>query len=154
MSTSGKPRGRTHYFLEFMVKKHEGVTDLKPDGHVMPMFTGECKDCAHCKSKKSNVCDLLRINTDMGVMLNNGETRFSINVCILSCGISTGLDATLNVAKPLKDSTVTVFGLGVVGLTAAGGARIAGASRIIGVDINSNRFEGKSLLIICSYSFM
>ncbi|MBA0685681.1 hypothetical protein Goari_013332 [Gossypium aridum] len=73
-------------------------------------------------------------------------------VCILSCGISTGLGATLNVAKPTKGSTVAIFGLGAVGLAmsipssiqlnrAAEGARIAGASRIIGVDLNPNRFE-------------
>ncbi|EOY16604.1 Alcohol dehydrogenase 1 isoform 1 [Theobroma cacao] len=155
----------------------ECVTELKPGDHVLPVFTGECMDCAHCKSEESNMCDLLRVNTDRGVMLNDEKTRFSINgkpiyhfvgtstfseytvvhagcvakinplasldkVCVLSCGISTGLGATLNVAKPPKGSTVAVFGLGAVGLAAAEGARIAGASRIIGVDINSNRFEG------------
>ncbi|KAG5554588.1 hypothetical protein RHGRI_012227 [Rhododendron griersonianum] len=57
-------------------------------------------------------------------------------VCVLSCGISPGLGATLNVAKPKKGSTVAIFGLG-----AAEGARIAGALRIIGVDLNSKRFE-------------
>ncbi|KAJ0748566.1 putative alcohol dehydrogenase [Helianthus annuus] len=62
-------------------------------------------------------------------------------VCVLSCGISTGLGATLNVAKPKKGSSVAVFGLGAVGLAAAEGARISGASRIIGVDLNANRFE-------------
>jgi len=62
-------------------------------------------------------------------------------VCLLSCGISTGLGAALNVAKPKKGSTVAIFGLGAVGLAAAEGARISGASRIIGVDLNSNRFE-------------
>ncbi|KAB1210314.1 Alcohol dehydrogenase 1 [Morella rubra] len=154
----------------------EGVTDLKPGDHVLPVFTGECKECRHCKSEESNMCDLLRINTDRGVMLSDGKTRFSINgqpiyhfvgtstfseytvvhvgcvakinpaapldkVCILSCGISTGLGATLNVAKPKKGSTVAIFGLGAVGLAAAEGARIAGASRIIGVDLNTNRFN-------------
>ncbi|KAL1071077.1 hypothetical protein V6Z11_D11G065300 [Gossypium hirsutum] len=154
----------------------EGVTHLKPGDHVLPVFTGECGNCRHCKSKESNMCDLLRINTDRGVMLSDGKTRFSINgkpiyhfvgtstfseytvahvgsvakinpaapldkVCILSCGISTGLGATLNVAKPTKGSTVAIFGLGAVGLAAAEGARIAGASRIIGVDLNPNRFE-------------
>ncbi|WOH12384.1 hypothetical protein DCAR_0831887 [Daucus carota subsp. sativus] len=144
--------------------------------HVLPVFTGECKECAHCKSEESNMCDLLRINTDRGVMLNDGKSRFSINgkpilhfvgtstfseytvihvgcvakinplapldkVCVLSCGISTGLGSTLNVAKPKKGSTVAVFGLGAVGLAAAEGARIAGASRIIGIDLNPNRFE-------------
>jgi len=154
----------------------EGVTDVRPGDHVLPVFTGECKECRHCKSEESNMCDLLRINTDRGVMLNDGKSRFSIKgqpiyhfvgtstfseytvthvgslakinpaapldkVCLLSCGISTGLGAMLNVAKPKKGSTVAVFGLGAVGLAAAEGARIAGASRIIGVDRSSKRFE-------------
>ncbi|KAL2925708.1 Alcohol dehydrogenase 1 [Bienertia sinuspersici] len=41
----------------------EGVSDVEPGDHVLPMFTGECKECAHCKSEESNMCDLLRINT-------------------------------------------------------------------------------------------
>ncbi|XP_019417470.1 PREDICTED: alcohol dehydrogenase 1-like [Lupinus angustifolius] len=62
-------------------------------------------------------------------------------VCVLSCGICTGLGATLNVAKPKPGSSVAVFGLGAVGLSAAEGARISGAKRIIGVDLVSSRFE-------------
>ncbi|TYG78800.1 hypothetical protein ES288_D02G089600v1 [Gossypium darwinii] len=57
----------------------EGVTDLKPGDHVLPIFTGECKECPHCLSEESNMCDLLRINTDRGEMINNGKSRFSIN---------------------------------------------------------------------------
>lgn len=116
-------------FLIFRIVESvgEGVTDLAPGDHVLPVFTGECKDCAHCKSEESNMCSLLRINTDRGVMLNDGKSRFSINgnpiyhfvgtstfseytvvhvgcvakinplapldkVCVLSCGISTGID--------------------------------------------------------------
>lgn len=56
----------------------EGVTDLAPGDHVLPVFTGECKECAHCKSEESNMCDLLRINTDRGVMISDGQSRFSI----------------------------------------------------------------------------
>jgi len=154
----------------------EGVTELAPGDHVLPVFTGECKECPHCKSAESNMCDLLRINTDRGVMISDGKSRFSIGgkpiyhfvgtstfseytvmhvgcvakinpeapldkVCVLSCGISTGLGASINVAKPPKGSTVAIFGLGAVGLAAAEGARIAGASRIIGVDLNASRFE-------------
>ncbi|KAB1220914.1 Alcohol dehydrogenase class-P [Morella rubra] len=52
-----------------------------------------------------------------------------------------GLGATLNVAKPKKGQSVAVFGMGAVGLAAAEGARMAGASRIIGVDLNPSRFE-------------
>ncbi|VVA15885.1 PREDICTED: alcohol dehydrogenase [Prunus dulcis] len=62
-------------------------------------------------------------------------------VCILSCGVATGLGATLKVAKPKKGASVAVFGLGAVGLAAAEGARISGASRIIGVDLNPKRLE-------------
>jgi alcohol dehydrogenase class-P len=62
-------------------------------------------------------------------------------VCVLSCGISTGLGATLNVAKPKKGSTVAIFGLGAVGLAAMEGAKMAGASRIIGVDLNPAKYE-------------
>ncbi|XP_073032842.1 alcohol dehydrogenase 1-like [Primulina eburnea] len=154
----------------------EDVTDLKPGDHVLPVFTGECKECRHCKSAESNMCETLRINTERGVMLSDGKTRFSKNgqpiyhflgtstfseytvvhvgcvakinpaapldkVCVLSCGISTGLGAAMNVAKPTKGSTVAIFGLGAVGLAAAEGARICGASRIIGIDLNSNRFD-------------
>jgi alcohol dehydrogenase class-P len=57
----------------------EGVTDVAPGDHVLPVFTGECKECAHCKSAESNMCDLLRINTDRGVMISDGKSRFSIN---------------------------------------------------------------------------
>ncbi|KAM1216849.1 hypothetical protein TB2_012903 [Malus domestica] len=55
----------------------EGVTELQPRDHVLLVFTGECKECAHCNSKESNMCDLLRINTDRGTMINDGESRFS-----------------------------------------------------------------------------
>ncbi|CAA6662579.1 unnamed protein product [Spirodela intermedia] len=150
----------------------EGVTGLQPGDH-----------CTHCKSEESNMCQLLRINTDRGVMISDGKSRFSIDgkpiyhflgtstfseymvvhsgclakinpaapldkVCILSCGISTGIilrtywsGTTLNVAKPKKGSSVAVFGLGAVGLAAVEGAGISGASRIIGVDLNASRFN-------------
>jgi alcohol dehydrogenase class-P len=66
-------------WLRIVESVGEGVTDLKPGDHVLPVFTGECKECRHCKSEESNMCDLLRINTDRGVMLTDGKSRFSIN---------------------------------------------------------------------------
>ncbi|KAL5082004.1 hypothetical protein RYX36_010425, partial [Vicia faba] len=57
----------------------EGVTHLKPGDKALSVFTGECGECPHCKSEESNMCDLLRINTDRGVMLNDNKSRFSIN---------------------------------------------------------------------------
>jgi len=62
-------------------------------------------------------------------------------VCLLGCGISTGYGAALNTAKVEKGSNVAIWGLGAVGLAVAMGARSAGAKRIIGVDINPDKFN-------------
>ncbi|KAK9122321.1 hypothetical protein Syun_019938 [Stephania yunnanensis] len=59
---------------------------------------------------------------------------------LLSCGVSTGLGAAWNTANVKPGSTLAIIGLGAVGLAAAEGARSRGASRIIGVDINPNKF--------------
>lgn len=62
-------------------------------------------------------------------------------VCLLGCGITTGIGAALNTAKVEPGSTVAVFGLGGVGLSVIQGAAMAKAARIIGVDINPAKFE-------------
>ncbi|MEW4982710.1 MAG: S-(hydroxymethyl)glutathione dehydrogenase/class III alcohol dehydrogenase [Cycloclasticus sp.] len=62
-------------------------------------------------------------------------------VCLLGCGVTTGLGAVLNTAKVEAGSTVAVFGLGGIGLSAIQGAVIAKAERIIAVDINEDKFE-------------
>ncbi|KAF5891963.1 Alcohol dehydrogenase class-3, partial [Clarias magur] len=62
-------------------------------------------------------------------------------VCLLGCGVSTGYGAALNTAKVEPGSVCAVFGLGAVGLATIMGCKVAGASRIIGVDINPDKFE-------------
>ncbi|APZ43091.1 S-(hydroxymethyl)glutathione dehydrogenase/class III alcohol dehydrogenase [Acidihalobacter ferrooxydans] len=62
-------------------------------------------------------------------------------VCLLGCGITTGIGAVLNTAKVEPGSTVAVFGLGGIGLSVIQGAVMAKASRIIAVDINPDKFE-------------
>lgn len=62
-------------------------------------------------------------------------------VCLLGCGITTGIGAVLNTAKVEAGATVAVFGLGGVGLSAIQGATMARASRILAVDINADKFE-------------
>uniref|UniRef100_A0A3P8UE33 S-(hydroxymethyl)glutathione dehydrogenase n=1 Tax=Cynoglossus semilaevis TaxID=244447 RepID=A0A3P8UE33_CYNSE len=61
-------------------------------------------------------------------------------VCLLGCGITTGYGAALNTAKVEPGSTCAVFGLGALGLAAVMGCRAAGAARIIGVDVNPDKF--------------
>lgn len=67
-------------------------------------------------------------------------------VCLLGCGITTGIGAVLNTAKVTPGSTVAIFGLGGVGLSAVQGAVLAKASRILVIDINEDKFEMARLL--------
>ena len=60
-------------------------------------------------------------------------------VCYIGCGVTTGLGAVMNTAKVEPGATVAVFGLGGIGLNVIQGARIAGADRIIGVDVNAGK---------------
>ncbi|XP_034162079.2 alcohol dehydrogenase class-3-like [Pangasianodon hypophthalmus] len=62
-------------------------------------------------------------------------------VCLLGCGVATGYGAALNAAKVERGSVCAVFGLGAIGLAAVMGCKAAGASRIIGVDINAEKRE-------------
>lgn len=61
--------------------------------------------------------------------------------CLLSCGVITGVGAVVNTAKVRPGETVVVIGAGGVGLNAIQGARIAGAARIIAVDVKPEKLE-------------
>jgi S-(hydroxymethyl)glutathione dehydrogenase/alcohol dehydrogenase len=62
-------------------------------------------------------------------------------VCLLGCGVTTGIGAVMNTAKVEEGATVAIFGLGGIGLSAVIGAAMAKASRIIAIDINESKFE-------------
>lgn len=62
-------------------------------------------------------------------------------VCLLGCGVTTGMGAVKNTAKVQPGDTVAVFGLGGIGLAVIIGAVMAKASRIIAIDINEDKFE-------------
>lgn len=62
-------------------------------------------------------------------------------ICLLGCGVTTGIGAVLNTAKVEPGSTVAVFGLGAIGLAVIQGAVMAKAERIIAIDINADKFD-------------
>lgn len=62
-------------------------------------------------------------------------------VCLLGCGVTTGIGAVLNTAKVEPGSSVAIFGIGGIGLSVIQGAVMAGAERIICVDVNPSKFE-------------
>ncbi|XP_057470298.1 alcohol dehydrogenase-like 2 isoform X1 [Actinidia eriantha] len=78
-----------------------------------------------------DVANVVKISSDIPVE----------KACLLSCGVSTGVGAAWKVAEVEEGSTVAIFGLGAVGLAVAEGARLRGASKIIGVDLNPAKFE-------------
>jgi S-(hydroxymethyl)glutathione dehydrogenase/alcohol dehydrogenase len=140
-----------------------GVTDLRPGDHVIA-FAPECRMCGSCHSPKGNFCESAmsgygtepsitagdrRIFAGYGVgtfanHLVTTESRLANvrkdapfdEISYLSCGATTGLGAALFTAKVEPGASVIVFGLGGIGLNIIQGARMAGATTIIGVDIN------------------
>ena len=62
-------------------------------------------------------------------------------ICLLGCGVTTGMGAVMNTAKVQEGDTVAIFGLGGIGLSATIGATMAKAKRIIGIDINADKFD-------------
>jgi S-(hydroxymethyl)glutathione dehydrogenase/alcohol dehydrogenase len=62
-------------------------------------------------------------------------------VCLLGCGVTTGIGAVLNTARVEPGATVAVFGLGGIGLSVVQGSVMAKAGRIIAIDVNPDKFE-------------
>jgi S-(hydroxymethyl)glutathione dehydrogenase/alcohol dehydrogenase len=61
--------------------------------------------------------------------------------CLIGCGVMTGVGAALNVARIGRADTVMIVGCGAVGLSAVQGARLAGAARIVAVDLDAKKLE-------------
>ena len=61
-------------------------------------------------------------------------------ICLLGCGVTTGIGAVRNTAKVEAGATVAVFGLGAIGLAVIQGAQMVGAERIIAIDVNAEKF--------------
>lgn len=152
-----------------------GVTSVKVGDRVIPLYIPECRNCEYCLSRKTNLCQAIRLTQGQGVM-PDGTSRFSIDgqklyhymgtstfanytvlpeiavakiredapfdkVCLIGCGVTTGIGAVINTAKVEPGSNVVVFGLGGVGLNVIQAARMVGSNMIVGVDLNPNKRE-------------
>lgn len=62
-------------------------------------------------------------------------------VCMIGCGVATGWGAAMNNTHVTPGSTVAVWGLGAVGLSVIQAAKIQGAGKIFGIDINEQKFD-------------
>jgi S-(hydroxymethyl)glutathione dehydrogenase/alcohol dehydrogenase len=150
-----------------------GVTSLRRDDHVIPLYTPECRQCKFCLSRKTNLCQQIRSTQGRGLM-PDATSRFSLDgrpilhymgtstfsnyivvpeialakirpdapfdkVCYIGCGVTTGVGAVLFTARVEAGANVVVFGLGGIGLNVIQGAKMVGADKIIGIDINPAR---------------
>ena len=147
----------------------KGVTDLKPGDHVVLAWVANCGKCHYCISDKSHLCEAAVLSAMMGqegVFEKDGmdvsrmagvgsfaertvvratsaiKIRDDIpldRACLVGCGVMTGVGAAINTAKVRPGQTVAVFGCGGVGLNVIQGAALAGAARIIGVDLAASK---------------
>ena len=67
------------------------------------------------------------------------EDAPSDKICYIGCGVTAGLGAVMNTAEVEPGASVVVFGLGGIGLNVIQGARLVGAGRIVGVDVNPDK---------------
>lgn len=106
----------------------DGTSRLSCKGQDLLHYMGTSTFCEYCVLPEISVAKIQ-------------EEAPMDKVCLLACGVTTGYNAVHKTAKVQAGDTVAVFGLGGVGLSAIQGARDAGASRIIGVDINPTKFD-------------
>jgi len=104
-----------------VVEVGAGVTSVKPGDHVIPLYTPECRQCEYCLSRKTNLCQAIRVTQGQGVM-PDGSSRFSLGGQKLYhyMGTSTFANATvlpeIAVAKIRQDAPfdkVCYIGCGV-----------------------------------------
>jgi S-(hydroxymethyl)glutathione dehydrogenase / alcohol dehydrogenase len=143
----------------------EGVTRVAPGDHVILTWSPPCRDCFYCHAGQPHLCERCLANamaapyataggeplhSMMGVSTFAEETvaleaaavRIDPDVpfevaALIGCGVTTGVGAALNTARVPAGATVVVVGCGGVGLAVIQGARLAGAARIVAVDLST-----------------
>jgi S-(hydroxymethyl)glutathione dehydrogenase/alcohol dehydrogenase len=146
----------------------EGVTYVKPGDHVITCLSVFCGTCPQCVTGHPNLCENTdvkmlpgvsrRLSWKGGELMNQFLNLSSFaeqmlvhekidpdvpldRAALVGCGVMTGVGAVFNAAKVEPGSTVAVIGCGGVGLSAVNGAALAGAERIIAIDIAPSKLE-------------
>ena len=144
-----------------------GVTRHKPGDHVILAWRAPCGECRFCRAGKPNFCSASlnaekRMRTLDGQLLNPvlGIGTFCTHTLVhadqavaydpslpapqmslIGCGVMTGVGAALYAADVQPGTSVAVFGCGGVGDSVINGARMAGATTIIAVDLDPRKLE-------------
>jgi len=129
----GYTKGKTN--LCGKVRAFTGNGVMAADGK--PRFKCDGKDLYHFMGCSTFSQYTVLHQESVAVIRKDAELEYA---SLLGCGVSTGLGAVWNTAKVEPDSSVAVFGLGTLGLACIDGAKMSGATRIIGVDMNPKKF--------------
>jgi S-(hydroxymethyl)mycothiol dehydrogenase len=145
----------------------DGVTDVAPGDYVILNWRAVCGNCRACRrgepqycfathnaTQKMTLTDGTVLSPALGIGAFCDKTLVAAGQCtkvdpaaspaaagLLGCGVMAGLGAALNTAGVTRGQSVAVFGCGGVGDAAIAGAHLAGASTIIGVDIDDRKLE-------------
>jgi len=147
------------------------VHTVKPGDHVVTCLSAFCGHCAHCVTGHLSLCvspetkrgpdeaprlslaqkpmtQFVNLSAYAEQMLVHENALVAINrdmpldrAALLGCAVTTGTGAVFNTAKVRPGETVVVIGCGGIGLSAVNGAALAGASRIIAVDMLDSKLE-------------
>ncbi len=142
------------------------VTRVQPGDHVIIAFGAKCGECFYCVRGQPYLCTpanpprvrLYQGDRPIGQFLevatyaertvvsekNVVKVRSDAPLdrcCLVACGVTTGIGAVVNTARVEVGSSVLVIGTGGVGLNVVQGARLAGAARIIAVDLLDRKLE-------------
>jgi S-(hydroxymethyl)glutathione dehydrogenase/alcohol dehydrogenase len=144
-----------------------GVTYVAPGDHVILLFVPFCGSCEYCSTGRANLCPNGRgkavANLHLGeqtvrpflamssfaermVVPETGLVKIRKDVpldraALVGCGVMTGVGAAINTAKVQPGTSCVVIGAGGVGLNVIQGCALAGAERIVAVDVHPNKLE-------------
>ncbi|MCA2224237.1 S-(hydroxymethyl)mycothiol dehydrogenase [Nonomuraea aurantiaca] len=145
----------------------EGVTAVEPGDFVILNWRAVCGQCRAClrgrpwycfnthnAAQKMTLADGTELSPALGIGAFLGKTLVAAGQCtkvsadapaevagLLGCGVMAGLGAALNTGNVSRGDTVAVIGCGGVGDAAVLGASLAGAAKIIAVDVDDNKLE-------------
>ncbi|HEY9294490.1 MAG TPA: S-(hydroxymethyl)mycothiol dehydrogenase [Microlunatus sp.] len=146
----------------------DGVTDLAPGDYVILNWRAVCGSCRACKrgrpwlcfathnaTQKMTLTDGTELSPALGIGAFADKTLVAAGQCtkvdpaarpaaagLLGCGIMAGLGAAINTGGVSRGDSVAVIGCGGVGAAAVAGSRLAGANKIIAVDLDDQKLAG------------
>ena len=166
--TTDLPAVMGHESAGIVEKVGRDVTYLKPGDHVISCMSMFCGSCHYCLTGKSYGCDNLDDMARNDRLRHEGQPVFQgynlgsfaeqmllhehalvkirpemplDKAALIGCAVTTGVGSVIHTAKVEPGSTVVVIGCGGVGLSAVNGAAIAGAARIIAIDVHDSKLE-------------